>query len=339
MLILIKSFKRPYLLEFCIQSIKKNIKGEYFIVVIDDGTPDIYLKKIKLSFPDILIEKSSYYFKKSTMCSPLLNSNQKLILPHNDWNSLIIKYSHDYFLILEDDQFVTEKIDLNKLNIFCTSNNLMFFNFNVLNKKLNYERKDCNNDFVIYDGKNIIYKSIIFLFFTSENIVNRIIRKIFSTLFKNKFVFDFKNYALPVYDIFIIAGGIYKKKYYLKCNYNTKDELDEFAQLRNAIKYNFFKFWKLKYAISINQKIKTSFCSTVISGSRNTDFNPILFNQLMNSIWYKGDFSYFDIKIWEVKSSEVKRLLTISNTSLSAEIWEKYTELFKSNYRKLGYKL
>lgn len=55
MQILIKSFNRPHYLERCLKSIIKHVVGYDEIVVLDDGTPDIYLNKRKFSF---------YYYKK-----------------------------------------------------------------------------------------------------------------------------------------------------------------------------------------------------------------------------------------------------------------------------------
>ena len=37
--IIIKSFNRPYYLDRCILSILKNVKGDFKIKIVDDGTP------------------------------------------------------------------------------------------------------------------------------------------------------------------------------------------------------------------------------------------------------------------------------------------------------------
>jgi len=48
--IIIKSFNRPYYLDRCLQSIYKFVKGNFKIIVLDDGTPGKYLNKSKKSF-------------------------------------------------------------------------------------------------------------------------------------------------------------------------------------------------------------------------------------------------------------------------------------------------
>ena len=45
--IFIKSFNRPYYLDRCLQSIENFVEGDFWVKVLDDGTPEKYLKKIK----------------------------------------------------------------------------------------------------------------------------------------------------------------------------------------------------------------------------------------------------------------------------------------------------
>ena len=45
--IFIKSFNRPYYLDRCLQSIENFVEGDLWVKVLDDGTPEKYLKKIK----------------------------------------------------------------------------------------------------------------------------------------------------------------------------------------------------------------------------------------------------------------------------------------------------
>ena len=45
--ILIKSFNRAYYLDRCLNSISQFVLGEYEVIVLDDGTPKPYLKKIQ----------------------------------------------------------------------------------------------------------------------------------------------------------------------------------------------------------------------------------------------------------------------------------------------------
>ena len=64
--IFIKSFNRTFYLDRCLESIKKFVSGNYKITILDDGTPQKYLDKIKLKYPQIEILKSSNYTEKSS---------------------------------------------------------------------------------------------------------------------------------------------------------------------------------------------------------------------------------------------------------------------------------
>ena len=338
MLILIKSFKRPYLLDFTIQSIKKNVSGNYFIVVVDDGTPERYLIKLSEKYPDIKIIKSAYHSMKSKSDKTFLNYNKNIILPHTDWLNVIKKYSNDYVFILEDDQFITHKLDLESIKNILSSNKLMFLHFNVLNRFLDNNSKISNNIYY-YNSKILLFKCLKFIFFTSRYYVIKKFRSILSRVNIKNFTFNFKRHALPIYDLYIISGVIYDKRYYIDCNINCKDELDEFAQLNQAVSYNLKCLGNVYFGMTIEQKVKTSFCSTVLSGSRGVDFNPQLFNQILNNYWYKENYVYFDTILWDVNIEVIKRILNESNSTLNADNWEKYTDDFKNNYRNLGYRI
>ena len=53
--IFIKTFNRPYYLERCIISIIKNLNGIYTIKILDDGTSDECLNKLKVKYPELII--------------------------------------------------------------------------------------------------------------------------------------------------------------------------------------------------------------------------------------------------------------------------------------------
>ena len=63
--IIIKSFNRPFYLDRCLYSIQKFVEGDYTITVLDDGTPEKYLTKIKTKYPSIKIVRSENYDEKT----------------------------------------------------------------------------------------------------------------------------------------------------------------------------------------------------------------------------------------------------------------------------------
>ena len=113
--ILIKSFNRPYYLDRCLQSIYFNCtESDFKIIILDDGTPQKYLDKLQIKFPDISIQKSEFYDLKSEKCDLGLKP-VTMEIPISLWITSVQKAS-EYFVLLEDDFWFTSKINLNKIN-------------------------------------------------------------------------------------------------------------------------------------------------------------------------------------------------------------------------------
>ena len=123
--ILIKSFNRPYYLDRCLQSIYLNCAGcDFTIKVLDDGTPEKYLNKIQLQYPEVIIFKSKYYSDKSKFCEQ--SKRPKIMkIPIDFWVSSLANTT-DYFVLLEDDIWFTEKEDLNALRQNMIQNKSIF---------------------------------------------------------------------------------------------------------------------------------------------------------------------------------------------------------------------
>ena len=123
--ILIKSFNRPYYLDRCLQSIYMNCLGSDFkIKILDDGTPEQYLLKIKHKFPEVILLKSNFYELKSKSCNLGLKP-EIMDIPIDFWIESAAKAS-DYLLIIEDDIWFTEKVDLDKIGTDMIQNKSVF---------------------------------------------------------------------------------------------------------------------------------------------------------------------------------------------------------------------
>ena len=204
--ILIKSYNRPYLLHFTLKSIYENIVGDYNVTIVDDGTPDVYLKKLNDEFPNVEIIKSIYYEEKSTIIRNYENSkpaSSYVKLPHSDWNKVVNSFASDYFLILEDDQFVVKKIDLDNLQGIINNNNLQFLQFNILNKKsFSFPVKEHLGGVYIYDSKSFLCKIKKFNFLFQPSDFYKPIIKIFKKLKFKYFKLNFNNDIVDLYNVY-----------------------------------------------------------------------------------------------------------------------------------------
>src|SRR5690606_34025998 len=111
--ILIKSFNRPHYLDRCLISIQKNVSGKFHIKIIDDGTPEKYLELIQKKHSGIEIIQTEKYTEKSLQ----IQNQDKVsgIIPSRDWYEAV-KNSAEYVLVIEDDVWFTDPININELS-------------------------------------------------------------------------------------------------------------------------------------------------------------------------------------------------------------------------------
>lgn len=342
--ILIKSYNRPYLLHFTLKSIYKNICGDFNITIVDDGTPEIYLKKLNDEFPSVRIIKTIYHNEKSTIIENyerIRTDGNCIKLPHADWNKVINTFTFDYFLILEDDQFVVKKIDLNNIQKIIYNYNLQFLQFNVLNKKsFIFPIKEKLSDIYIYDSKSFIKKIKKFNFLFQPSNFYRPIIKILKKLKFKYFKLNFNKDIVDLYNIYIISGVIYKLKYWNICVGSARDELNENHQLLCAAKYNIKNKGELNFGITKEPHIKTTFSNTSLGNNRGANFDTTLFNILINKLWYKNDLNYFDETDYKLNVNNIiSYLKNENNRNCNYDEWLKYTQLFENCYKDQGYHL
>ena len=259
--IIIKSFNRPHYLDRCLSSIIQNVSGYDKIIVLDDGTPEKYLLKIKNKFPDIEINTSAQYNLKSKSIENHTFDQDKLngfTIPTDLWFNTV-KDSDEYVLVTEDDVWFTDKIDLKNLVVSMSQ-------FNVELCKLGWLG---NNS----DDSNLIRQDL------TENIETIVPRKLFtsSTFLMDWFMFNrYKFFSLLYYLKLVdnntkrsywilnsILMGLYHKDYWLFMWKDSVNKLDEKIQLKNAAVY-YHKNKKNKNLIgrTKSEVMKTTFKST-----------------------------------------------------------------------------
>ena len=90
--ILIKSYYRPHLLDRCLRSIYERVSDakDLEIIILDDGTPQKYLDKIKQKYPEVKFKFSIYRDEKIIKIDKHLKGEAKYhdtrIQPHFWYN-------------------------------------------------------------------------------------------------------------------------------------------------------------------------------------------------------------------------------------------------------------
>lgn len=322
--IYIKSFNRPYLLHKCIASIYHFLKEfDGRIVVLDDGTPQIYLDKIVVLFPNITIVKSPYYEQKSKAIS--LNQIPENVIPANFWRNEVLKGSEN-FILLEDDMWFVQPFNYKNFvnDVYSLKMDMIKFMW-MKNSKL-----ISNNIIQKAEYFNIVQPKVLtknpFLFDAVYN-TNKIKLKSFAELF-----FNTNQKILNYYQMFIVAGGVFSKKYYETCWQNNQNKVDELQQIFNLL--------KSKKSFNLGNSNKELLQTTLISKASNngdkTTFSLNEFNKNLNNYWlglsnvyysFNEDFSLFFIK------------KALESSKVTFEDWEKWYQKIKQPYTEMGCKL
>lgn len=328
--ILIKSYNRPYYLDRCLYSIQQFVvDNNYNLVILDDGTPDIYLNKIIEKYPKVTIHKSSAYAEKSVAALKGLAPKNKTI-PIDLWIDGA-KNASNYFLLLEDDIWFTKKVRLSSLIENMKSNKGVFTKlFWLGNNDLIQNKKIIQNDFLNYITPKIPFKSpFLFWFFFKVNRykIYKISKflKIYTVKKKNSY-----------YSIYSVAGVFFKKEYFLELWKNHNNSVDEKLQILNALTF-IRKKKSTGFAYTKNEYLKTGFISSATNKSfikEKCDMHQL--NAFFNKLWFHEKFdSYKNLKA-DFSEDFIENLLLNNNYPANSTEWKNWSKAFKNHFKKMG---
>lgn len=332
--ILIKSFNRPYYLDRCLNSIVEKVKGNYQITILDDGTPTVYIDKLKQKFPKVHFIFSANYVQKTELVANLDNYKEfGFEIPTKMWIDAVEKAS-DYFIITEDDVWFTQPIHLDKLVAECEANNVQLlklgWNSNTIHEKYLSITKILENIETIKITNLFIPKFFFDSFYYNKN-------KLFSILYKLKLV---NNETKKKYWLLnSILMGLWNKNYWLEVWKNSNGVVNEKLQIRNAAKYYRKNSSDSFLARLRNESMKTTFKSSV-SGSYhkyNINLNINTVNKILNDAWLNGEFDAMENYPNDFSDGYIQHFLEKNNhPDAQFSEWQKWSEEFKKQYRNLG---
>lgn len=331
--IIIKSFNRPYYLDRCLKSIFQNVKGNYKIKIIDDGTPQKYLDKITNSY-DVEIIPTINYTKKSKNIEEG-KENNGFVIPTESWRKAV-ENSSDYFLITEDDVWFTEIVNVDELINQMISNDIHLIKLGILG--------------IYSDDKFAEIKTL------SSEIESTYPLKTFTSnqfimdLFMfNKFKFFTFLYKLGLVDnqtkrkywiLNSILMGLYKKDYWLYMWKDSVNLLDEKIQLRNAgVWFGKHKFNKNIVSRTKQEKMKTTFKSSASGHYHDYDLHLSIdkVNHILNEAWLKDEFDAMQNYPKDYSDDYIKIFLEQENhPDAQYKEWFIWAEQFRKQYRNLG---
>lgn len=331
----IKSFNRPYYLDRCIHSVFLNIIDDNLtVIVLDDGTNPKYLQKIKEKYPDVDIRLSPFYMDKVSKIEKFVAGGEaikEMEIPTQFWLSNIVANNDDYFMVLEDDIWVTDKIDargtldLMKSHNMCMLKLFYFNNSRLISGKLKPLSEQINSiKPKLFTNNEFFFKKIL--------LGNPF--KLWSILRR----FNIKNKNLVnYYTIYNVAGAIFSKKYYAYLWRDFSGKVNEHEQLIKALKF-YNNEEQVTYGVVNKDLLNTSFSSSATNTFGDIDFNPFIYNDLINQSWYCGDLDTMSGYPDDILEIDIKKILEQKKHKLaSVEQWEKWVGRFKEQYKEIGF--
>ena len=335
--IFIKSFNRPYYLDRCLQSIENFVEGNFWVKVLDDGTPEKYLQKIKEKHPKVEIITSKNYQNKIAAIEENLKSGKEIdgfSIPTDLWYSAA-KNASEYFIMTEDDVWFTQKINVNALQETCSQNKISLLKLGWLGNNKDDEWTVISE---ISEVINRVHPKDLLLF---PEFINDL-------FFYNKFKFFTILYKLGVVDnttkrkywaLNSILMGFWEKEYWLQIWKDAKGKVDEKQQLRNAS--NFYKKNRNNpnFLAKLNSEVmKTTFQSSATNSYHQygDDFDVNYFNHLINEAWCNGAFDEMQNFPKDFSLEYFEKFLDSKINKIAFKNW---VSKFKSQYRNLGCKV
>ena len=308
--------------------------GEFQIKILDDGTPEKYLRKIKEKHPQVEIELSEQYAQKTEAIAENLRTGTEINgfqIPTQLWKNAV-KNASDYVLVTEDDVWFTDKINLEELTQQMKSKQI-----NLL--KLGWLGNSTDDKFVeVSPISELINRTIPTQLFTANHFVMDLFMynkfKTFSILYKLK-LFD-NEYKRRYWALNSILMGLYRKNYWLHIWKDAQGKVDEKQQLRNAAVW-FHQNKKNKNLIARTRKeyLQTTFKSSATNSYHKYgfDFDVNYFNYLINEAWLNGKFDSMQNYPKDFSTQYFEDFL---DDKINQEEFRKWIGKFQEQYKKLG---
>jgi hypothetical protein len=324
----IKAFNRPYYLDRCIRSLLMNLKGDFTITVLDDGTPLKYLEKISLRFPAVKILRSDAATLKEQAITRHVKGDKLFQLkevPSSFWLESIAQGS-ETFLLMEEDAWMTGMVNLDE------TINTMQRN-DIVSLKLFW----CGNDHIVKGAKipvsadiEIISPAFVKNTLIASLLLNRKF-KIRSALSKSAFLT--KELVLPYYAMYTVSSAFFSKVFWKSLWEAPAGSINEEQQLLRALQWHHnhpdSRFGKTKV-----EAVSTSYTTTSYNTFRKVDFDFITFNSLLNEAWYTDALDPFIGFPGDLNTAYIWKFITDKNLKFSD--WKAWIAVFQDQFRRQG---
>lgn len=327
--ILIKSFNRPYYLDRCLQSVFQYVTGYQKIILLEDGTPEIFLNKILEKYPSIQIEYSrAYSIKSEAAIQGLASSNKDIPAPL--WVKAA-QLASDFFVLLEDDMWFTQAVDLNSIFKEMQKNQVWMTKLFWLGnpRLIQHKQKTPLEQIDLLEPKLTSKKP--FWYYINYYRFQRL------HWWKKRMGWYNENDKLAYYTIYGVAGMVFEKKYFLQLWDANQRRVNENQQLLHAIQTwkdsNYLgKFAKTKYEV-----IQTGFISAATNNDKEhfkNQLNIPTWNLFLNQLWLQDALDVMEHIPKDYSKKYIQKLILDNGNPFPD--WIYWHEEFVDMFKKIG---
>ena len=259
--IYIKTFNRPFYLERCIKSVLFNVSNYDEIIILDDGTQAEYKEKIIQLFPQIKWVTNADGAKYELVRS---GNNQKAKELYGDpasfWLKEVMKDPNDYFLLIEDDTWFVNMLDLNHFEDVLIKENSVIC-------KLWWGEYNAEFEDAYISRKYKLWNDL------SIHFINPSIQRV-----------------EDVYKIYIVAMAIFRKDYYENALRKVNHFADETTQITEALAF-FNNKHEVSYCKTNERFVYQGWATSVRHDDAITvdvGINSFDFVDILNEAWFNN---------------------------------------------------
>ncbi len=320
--ILIKSYYRPHLLDRCLRSIYEKVRDvkDLEITILDDGTPQKYLDKIKEKYPDVKFKFSNYRDDKIVKIDNHLKGIEQYYdtrIPTDLWYDAIAE-SSEILIITEDDVWFVDNFNMKFYAKEMENYGIQILKMGRdITETVNYELTNT----IAYHNPKYVMKS----------------HKLYNLLLNNSFKLRdrltnlnllpnyWRNELWKMYDI---PMAMTRKDYLLYIWKDKYKRVVEDLQLANAVGWDLKTKGKHKYTLLKNRAMDFTARSSASFNSFNVkeNFDLIRFNYILNELWYKNEFNEYENYPKDFSIDYIYSILLEKETKEFADNWKKWTE-------------
>lgn len=320
--ILIKSFYRPHLLDRCLRSIYERVSDakDIEITVLDDGTPQKYLDKIKQKYPQVKFEFSKFRDEKIKKLDRHLQGIEQyhdVRIPTDLWYDAIAQ-SSDILIITEDDVWFVDDF-----NMHLYAQEMENYNIQIL--KLGRDVTETLNhpltDTINYHNPKYVLRSA----------------KLYRLLLNNSFKLKDRLSALgllpkywrnELWKMYDIPMAMMRKNYLLYIWKDKYKRVIENLQLANAVSWGLKTKGETKYTLLKNRAMDFTARSSASFNAFNIkeNFDLIRFNYILNELWLNGQFDEYQNYPHDFSVDYIYNILIEKESKAFADQWKKWTQ-------------